>query len=96
MNPYTNLTEALEGLMCQGYTMSFVAKKDFLNARNHNLKMNYNEIEVEYAYHFSDPDPRVNAFIYGVSSKDHIIKGLIIVNDSMLLENEVSREKKQI
>lgn len=96
MNPYTNLTEALEGLMCQGYTMSFVANKDFLNARHHKCKMTYNEIEVEHVYHFSDPDPKIDAFIYGVSSKDHIVKGMIIVNYSMSLENESKAIKKQI
>ncbi|MFH6936310.1 hypothetical protein [Flavobacterium sp. FlaQc-30] len=94
MNPYTNLTEALEGLICQGYIMSFVAKKDFLDARHHNCKIGYNEVEIEHSYHFNDPDPKLDAFIYGVSSKDHIIKGIIIVNYSISLENE-SKEKKE-
>jgi len=87
MNPYTNLTEALEGLICQGYNISFIAEKDFINARNHKYKIDYNEIEVDYAYQFWDPDPKLDAIIYGISSKKHCIKGFIIISSSMLLEN---------
>ena len=87
MNPYTNLTEALEGLICQGYNINFIAEKDFINARNHKYKIHYNEIEVDCAYQFRDPDPKLNAVIYGISSKKHLIKGFTIISCSMLLEN---------
>jgi hypothetical protein len=94
MNPYTNLTEAMEGLICQGYNISFIAKKDFINARNHKYKIDYNEIEVNYAYQFRDPDPKLDAIIYGISCKKHCIKGLIIISSSMLLENCSQEIKK--
>ncbi|KRB55420.1 MULTISPECIES: hypothetical protein [Flavobacterium] len=95
MNPYTNLTEALEGLICQGYNISFIAKKNFINARNHNCKINYNEIVVNYAYHFWDPDPKLDAILYGFYSKKHCIKGLIIISCSMLLEIDSQEIEKQ-
>lgn len=94
MNPYTNLTEALEGLICQGYNVNFIAKKDFLNSRDHQYKIDYSEIEVNYAYHFKDPDPKLDAIIYGISSKKHSVKGLIIISCSMLLEDGVQKIKK--
>ncbi|MFV8269958.1 hypothetical protein ACNQGP_08470 [Flavobacterium sp. GT2N3] len=95
MNPYTNLTEALEGLICQGYNISFIAEKDFINARNHKYKIHYNEIAVDYAYQFRDPDPKLDAIIYGISSKKHCIKGLIILSCSMLLEDCSQEIKKK-
>ena len=97
MNPYTDLTEALEGLICQGYNINFTPEKDFIDARDHNYKVDYNEMEVRHAYHFSDPDPKLDAIIYGVSSKDHVIKGLMIIS-SIVLENgsqEIKNKFKQ-
>jgi hypothetical protein len=95
MNPYTNLTEALEGLICLGYNISFIAKKDFINTRNHKYKIDYSEVEVNYAYHFKDLDPMLDAIIYGISSKKHCIKGLIIMSCLMMSENCSQEIKKQ-
>lgn len=79
MNPYADLTEALEGLICQGYNTGFTAKKGSINARNHKYKINYSEIEINQAYHFRDPDPSLDAAIYAISSKKHSIKGILII-----------------
>lgn len=87
MNPYTNLTEALEGLICQGYNISFTANKGFVNARNHKYKISYNEIQVNYAYHFRDADPNLDAVIYAVSSKKNSLKGIVIIGCIMMLQN---------
>jgi hypothetical protein len=94
MNPYTNLTEALEGLICQGYNISFIAEKDFINTRNHKCKIDYSEIEVNHAYDFKDEDPKLDAVIYGISCRERGIKGLIIISCSMLLENGSHKIKK--
>ena len=93
MNPYTNLTEAMEGLICQGYNISFIAEKDFINARNYKYKIHYNEIEVDYVYQFEDPNPKLDAVMYAISSKKHFIKGFIIISCSMLLENSLKEIK---
>lgn len=87
MNPYTTLTEALEGLISLGYHINFTATKNFINARNHDYKINYSELEIDYFYHFSDPDPKLDAVIYGISSKKHSVKGLIIISWAMFSEN---------
>lgn len=87
MNPYTNLTEALEGLICQGYNISFTASRGSLKARNHKYKIRYNEIQVNHAYHFRDSDPKLDAVIYAVSSKKNSIKGIVIIGCLMMLQN---------
>ncbi|MET3029430.1 hypothetical protein [Flavobacterium sp. UW10123] len=86
MNPYTNLTEALEGLICQGYSLSFTANRGFVNARNHKYKISYSEIQINHAYHFRDSDPDLDAVIYAISSKKHSIKGILIIGCLMVLD----------
>lgn len=96
MNPYNNLTEALEGLICQGYNRNFVLKKDFLKERNSREKINKNEFEVQQIYHFVDSDSKFDAVIYGVSSEKHHIKGLIVADREILAKNNSHETKSKV
>lgn len=96
MNPYNNLTEALEGLICQGYDRNFVLKKDYLKVRNCKEKINYNEFEVQQIYYFDDSDPSLDAVIYGISSEQHHVKGLIIINRSILSKSDSQEIKNKL
>ena len=87
MNPYHNLTEALEGLICQGYNKNFVLKKDCLKVRNGKEKISLNDFQVQQMYHFDDPDPKFKAIIYGVSCKKDGIKGLLVTDQDILSKN---------
>jgi hypothetical protein len=96
MNPYSNLIEALEGLICQGYDRNFILKKDYLKVRNSHYKINYNEFEVQQIYYFEDPDPKSEAIIYGISSEKHHIKGLIISNEMVFSKNGFKAIKNKL
>lgn len=96
MNPYNNLTEALEGLICQGYDRNFVLKKDCLKVRNSKEKINKNEFEVQQIYHFNDPNPKFKAIIYGVSSEKLGIKGLLVTDREVFSKNNSQEEKNKL
>lgn len=87
MNPYHNLTEALEGLICQGYNKNFVLKKDCLKVRNGKEKISLNDFQVQQMYHFDDPDPKFKAIIYGVSCEKDGTKGLLVTDQDILSKN---------
>lgn len=96
MNPYTNLTEALAGLICQGYNINFVLEKDYLKERNSHYKINLSEFEVQHVYTFEDADPKFNAIIYGVSSEKHNVKGIIISSDILVEKSFPKTQSKLI
>ena len=55
MNPYTNLTEALTGLICQGYNANFNLENNCLSVRNHKYKVYADEFYIEDSISFEDP-----------------------------------------
>lgn len=94
MNPYTNLTEALTGLICQGYNANFNLENNCLTVRNHKYKVYADEFYIEDSYHFEDPTPEYCCTIYVIQCTKYNIKGLMLKRDTFVLDN-ISEEMKE-
>lgn len=104
---YDTLSEAMNGLMEQGYTTDFsiIAEKECLKCNKTSLHLSPDEFEIDHWYHFDEmSNPGDDMVLYAISSKKGNIKGLIVnaygvyadsVNSSIIdkLHTHISRNR---
>jgi hypothetical protein len=76
MKSYDTVTEALQDLKSNGYTVDFNIAFDKLVCSNDKICLNPNEFEITAVYRFEgDTNPDDEDVVYAIESKDGKIRG---------------------
>lgn len=79
MNNMTTVSQVLNKLKSQGYTVDFNLDDSCLVCHGNSLKINPDEFVVDKHYRFEGPsDPGDEAIVYAISSEKHQIKGTLV------------------
>ncbi len=78
MESYETVTDALNGLKEQGYTLDFNIAFDKLICSQNEICLNPHEFEITAMYRFEgDSNPSDEDVVYAIQSKDGLLKGTI-------------------
>ncbi len=78
---YDTLSEAVNDLQRLGYVTDFLITEDgtCLFCAGENIELSPDEFEIDLIYRFEGmTDPADESILFAISSKDHLIKGLVI------------------
>jgi hypothetical protein len=76
---YGTLSETVNGLKKEGYTLDFNARHDCLVCEETRTELSPDEFEIDKVYRFEGPsDPADEAVVYAISSPVHGIKGTLV------------------
>jgi len=79
MKNYETLSEAINELTKQGYTMNFNVKDDCIACGEDNIFIHPDEFEIDEVYRFDGmTNPDDESILYAISSKKHNVKGLLV------------------
>lgn len=92
MNPLTTLSEVLEILKKEGYTVDFNLKRSCLMSSATDLEIEPNDFVVDRYFRFEGAtDPGDEAILYAISSEKYNLKGTL-VNGYGIYSDEISNE----
>lgn len=92
MEPMTTLTEILEKLKSEGYTIDFNVKHNCLECAENSLQVHPEDFVVDRVFRFEgDSNPDDEAIVYAISSEKHNLKGTL-VNGYGLFADELTEE----
>ncbi len=79
MNTMTTISEVIQKLQSEGYTVDFNLKENCLECHENALQVHPDEFVVDKHYRFEGmSDPADEAIIYAISSTRHNIKGILV------------------
>jgi hypothetical protein len=79
MNPMTTLSEVLNKLKSEGYTVDFNLQDNCLVCHGNTLAISPDEFVVDRHFRFEgQSDPGDEAIVYAISSVKHDIKGILV------------------
>ncbi|MFA4869995.1 MAG: phosphoribosylpyrophosphate synthetase [Pedobacter sp.] len=97
MNPMTTVSEILNKLKDEGYTVDFNLKESCLECEGNYLQLMPGEFEVDRTFRFEGlSDPADEAIIYAISSEKHGIKGTLINGYGIYSDNIVDEMVKAL
>jgi len=95
-NPMTTLTEVMENLKKEGYTVNFNLYENHIEDDSRTLRFHPVDFQIDRVYRFegmSDPDD--NSILYAISCRDGKTKG-ILVNAYGVYADPLSQEMVEI
>lgn len=76
---YGTLSETINALVAEGYTLDFNVKEECLVCNKTNLQLSPDEFQIDKLYRFEGmTDPDDQAILYAISSEEHNVKGLLV------------------
>ncbi len=79
MTPMTTLSEVLNKLKSEGYTVDFNLQENCLVCHGNTLEINPDDFVVDRHFRFEgQSDPGDEAIVYAISSVKHDIKGTLV------------------
>lgn len=79
MNTMTTISEVIQKLQSEGYTVDFNLKENYLECHHNSLQVHPDEFIVDKHYRFEgESDPADEAIVYAISSTRHNIKGILV------------------
>ncbi|MFP9114469.1 phosphoribosylpyrophosphate synthetase [Flavobacterium sp. RHBU_3] len=76
---FDTVTEALQWLNKEGYTVDFNLEQDCISFNNKNKSVAPGDFTIEYSFRFEgDTDPGDEDIVYGIKSETFGIKGVMI------------------
>lgn len=78
---YDTASQAVNGLVKRGYTANFsiLTEKECLICHSPALELSPDDFEIDEIYRFEGmTDPGDESIVYGISSKKHRIKGVVV------------------
>src|SRR5690554_273089 len=78
---YETVSEAINDLVKRGYTTDFYieATKDCIVCRKSDLALSVDDFGIDEVHRFEgETDPGDSMIVYAISSKEHIIKGVLV------------------
>jgi hypothetical protein len=79
MESYDTLTDAINALKAQGYTLDFNLEKDCIVCKDGINRLSPDEFEIVKSFRFDvNEDPSDQAMLYAISSHDRKLKGLLV------------------
>jgi hypothetical protein len=79
MQPMTTLTEILEKLKEEGYTVDFNLRHNCLECAENSLQIHPEDFKVDRYFRFEgDSNPDDEAIVYAISSEKNDIKGTLV------------------
>ncbi len=79
MESYETLSEAMDALKTQGYTIDFNLKQNCIECSAGRYKLFHDEFKIDKSFRFDvDEDPSDQSVLYAISSEKHNIKGLLV------------------
>lgn len=92
MEPMNTVSEILNKLKAEGYTVDFNLEDTCLACHGNSLKIHPDEFSVDKHYRFEgESDPADEAVVYAISSKKHNMKGTL-VNGYGISSNQTSSD----
>ena len=79
MGPMNTVTEVLEKLKKDGYTIDFNLRTNCLECADNSLQIHPEDFVVDKFYRFEgESDPGDEAIVYAISSTKHNLKGTLV------------------
>jgi hypothetical protein len=79
MKSYDTLSQAIDGLVGEGYTEDFNLKDSALECRSGQLRLKADDFKVDKFYRFEgDSNPDDESVVYAISSDAFGIKGILV------------------
>ncbi len=79
MGPMTTLSEILDKLKSEGYTVDFNLKNNCLECAENSLQVHPEDFKVDRVFRFEgDSNPEDEAIVYAISSEKHGLKGTLV------------------
>lgn len=79
MHPYSNLVEAINGLVKRGYTFNFNIKRDCIECVENRIQLQPDEFEIDEVHRFQEmSDVDNESILYAISSTQNNLKGLLV------------------
>ena len=79
MNEMNTVTEILEKLKAEGYTIDFNVKQNCLECAVNSLQIHPEDFVVDKYYRFEgESNPSDEAIVYAISSEKHDVKGTLV------------------
>jgi hypothetical protein len=76
---FGTVSETIEGLKKQGYTLDFNIKEDCLICHHMNTSLSPDQFEIDAIYRFEgESNPDDEAIVYAISSHSYGIKGILV------------------
>lgn len=76
---FGTLSQTIEGLKKEGYTMDFNISQECLTCHKTNTVLSPDEFEIDAVYRFEgDSNPDDEAIVYAISSPKHGVKGTLV------------------
>ncbi|RYY00617.1 MAG: phosphoribosylpyrophosphate synthetase [Gammaproteobacteria bacterium] len=92
---FGTLSQTIDGLEKQGYTLDFNIREECLVCRQTNAALRPDEFEIDAVYRFEgDSNPDDEAVVYAISSPKFGVKG-VLVNAYGIYADEASNELVQ-
>lgn len=78
-NAYGTLSQTINGLKKEGYTLDFNLQQECLVCHHINIAMSPDDFEIDAVYRFEgDSNPDDESILYAISSLNHNVKGLLV------------------
>lgn len=95
MGPMTTLSEILDKLKSEGYTVDFNLKSNYLECAENSLQVHPEDFVVDRVFRFEgDSNPEDEAIVYAISSEKHGLKG-VLVNSYGTYADDITEELVQ-
>jgi hypothetical protein len=79
MTPMTTVSEVINELKKEGYTVDFNLKENCLECHGNYLQLFPDEFEIDKSYRFEGPsDPADEAVVFAISSEKYDVKGILV------------------
>ena len=87
---YGTLSETINGLKKDGYTLDFNINREFLVCNNPNMALSPDDFEIDKVYRFEgESNPDDQSILYAISSNKYNVKG-VLVNGYGIYTDEMS------
>lgn len=76
---YGTLSQTINGLKKEGYTLDFNLSKDYLVCHQTNTTLSPDDFEIDKAYRFEgESNPDDQSILYAISSPKSAVKGILV------------------
>lgn len=76
---YGTLSQAINGLKQEGYTLDFNLEKDFLKCTKNTASLSADDFEIDAVFRYEgESDPDDESVLYAISSPKYNVKGLLV------------------
>ncbi len=79
MKDYGTLSQTINALQKEGYTMDFNIEEECLVCHKSNTTLSPDDFEIDHVFRFEgDSNPDDQSILYAISSMDNMVKGLLV------------------